>query len=104
MNKIISLESLFQKFQKREGVIIDVRENDEFENAHIPGSINIPGSTVLKGYKSIPRGQDVFVVCKEGIKSVGIAQLLKLKRVKAHAVSPGGVDKWCEMGLPIAKG
>ncbi len=104
MNSIISLEALFQKFSRKEGLIIDIRENGEYENAHIPGSINIPISTILKAYKSIPRGEDVYVVCKEGVKSLGMAQLLKLKRIKAHAVSPGGIDQWNELGLPINKG
>ena len=97
----MSLDLLFQKFTNQEGLIVDIREQAEYNKAHIPGSINLPSSSILKGYKSLPSGKDVFVVCKEGVKSIGMAQLLKLKRINARAVSPGGIEQWQELGLPI---
>ena len=97
----MSLETLHQKFTRNEGIILDIREQAEYQRAHIPGSINMPGSTILQNYKKLPSGKDVFVICKEGIKSIGLAQVLKLKRIKARAVSPGGIEQWDQLGLPL---
>lgn len=101
MNNIISLETLFQKFTKKEGVIIDIRDREEYLNSHIPGSINIPWIEILKVYKTIPNEDNVYIISKEGSKSIGMAQVLKLKRIKARAVSPGGIEKWNELGFPL---
>ncbi|MCT4624884.1 MAG: rhodanese-like domain-containing protein [Schleiferiaceae bacterium] len=100
---MISIETLFKKFREGNALIVDVRDENEFAMAHIPGSLNIPQSEILNAYKSIPESEEVFVVSDESQASIGAALLLKLKRINAQAVSPGGIKNWINSGFPMAE-
>lgn len=58
-------------------VLLDVRTPQEYNEGHIPGSVNIPLST-LGGTESVPYGKDVplYVYCHSGARSSQAVRIL----------------------------
>ena len=85
--------------------ILDVREDNEWRDARIPGSVHEPYHDI----RSLPEGIDpkeaVAVICMSGQRSVVAASLLQrygAERV-LHVV-PGGVGTWKRLGYPTENG
>ena len=59
-------------------LLVDVRGADEYRQGHIPGSVNLPLSS-LDGRKSIGVGKDspVYVYCLSGARSASAAAILR---------------------------
>ncbi len=82
--------------------IVDVRERDEWEDGHIPGSVHEPYHDI----HSLPDGVDpdrpVAAICMSGQRSAVAASLLKRHgaREVLH-VADGGVGTWKRAGYPI---
>ena len=59
----------------RGGILVDVREVDEFASGHIPGTVNLP----LSAIKSItlPKDAPLFLYCLRGTRSRRAAGILK---------------------------
>jgi NADPH-dependent 2,4-dienoyl-CoA reductase/sulfur reductase-like enzyme/rhodanese-related sulfurtransferase len=50
-------------------IIIDVRENHEYDRGHIKGAINIPLSQLRKRINEIPNDKPVYLHCRTGQRS-----------------------------------
>ncbi|MFA6675910.1 MAG: rhodanese-like domain-containing protein [Bacilli bacterium] len=67
----------FEQVIKHEKVnIIDVREDYEFEEGHIPNAINMPMSTFLKNVSKIDKTQHYYIICYSGARSDVAARYL----------------------------
>lgn len=59
-------------------ILLDVRRDDEFEEGHIPGAINIPNESI--GTEEIAELQDknqtIYVYCRSGNRSKQASQKL----------------------------
>lgn len=81
------------------GLLIDVREPDEFAITHIEGSRLIPLKTLPDQLGSLPRDREILVHCKAGGRSAKAVQLLLdhgFTRVKNIT---GGIDAWLQDGV-----
>ncbi len=77
-----------------QGLLIDVREPDEFASARIEGSRLIPLQTLPGEIDSLPKDREILVHCKAGGRSAKAVQLLLdhgFTRVKNVT---GGIDAW----------
>jgi len=84
-------------------VIIDVREPNEYEVAHIPGSINIPRGLIEFSVWSVlsDPSQKIWVYCKTGARAALATKLLnELGYKHAVAIDTGGVA-WVLAGYPV---
>jgi len=87
------------------GVIVDVREVDEYRAGHIPKSIHVPlsglasGLTQLDKYKSKP----VIVCCRTSQRSARAAVMLRQKQFANVQVMAGGFTAWQGDNLPVEK-
>jgi rhodanese-related sulfurtransferase len=86
---------------EKQAVMIDVREDDEWNQQHIPGAIHIPLGqllsrlTELEQYKNTP----IITQCQKGGRSQQALTALKsLKFSKVYNLE-GGLDAWNEVGL-----
>ena len=84
-------------------VVVDVREQEEYERAHVPGVRLIPLSQLEQRWEEIPREGRVYVVCQAGARSLTAATALRQAGVDAVSVA-GGTGKWQEEGRPIEAG
>ena len=82
--------------------ILDVRERDEWDAGHIPGSVHVPYHDI----HGLPEGLDperpVAVICSSGQRAAPAASLLRRHgaREVLHVVD-GGVPRWGREGGPI---
>ncbi|MHC1707241.1 MAG: rhodanese-like domain-containing protein [Bacteroidales bacterium] len=57
-------------------LVIDTRDQDDFDFAHIAGSVNIPRPEFEDHIHEIPRDIPVILVCKYGKKSEQLVTML----------------------------
>jgi rhodanese-related sulfurtransferase len=90
-----------QLFNKKKAVIIDVREDSEWKEQHIPGAIHIPLGqlperlTELKQYKDSP----VIAQCRSGRRSAQASDVLKSAGFSYVYNMEGGLNAWDKAGL-----
>jgi hydroxyacylglutathione hydrolase len=84
--------------------LLDVREQDEWDAGHIPGSIHRP----YYDMRELPDGLDperpVAAICSSGQRAAVAASLLKRLRARgAIHVVEGGVPRWEREGWPVER-
>jgi rhodanese-related sulfurtransferase len=82
--------------------VLDVREPDEYREAHVAGATLIPLATVPDRLDDVPEG-DLLVICRSGARSMRAAEFLASKGVSATTVA-GGTLAWIESGRPVVEG
>jgi rhodanese-related sulfurtransferase len=84
-------------------LLIDVREQAEWNQGHAPGASLIPLGSVPNRLTDIPRDQDVLLICRSGNRS-GAAQrqLQQLGYQRVFNVT-GGMNAWASAGLPVSR-
>ncbi|MFL5759450.1 MAG: rhodanese-like domain-containing protein [Thermomicrobiales bacterium] len=86
---------------KERGVLLDVREPDEYAHGHVPGALNLPQADLASRLGDLPRDQSLFVICQGGYRSRRAAQFLRQSGFVDVASVKGGTQAWDEAGLPI---
>ena len=85
--------------------VLDVREKDAYDAAHIPGAMHIPrGQLELRVNKELPDPTRRIVLCCElgMISTLGAATLQDMGFRRAVALD-GGMKAWREAAFPIEK-
>ena len=85
-----------------EAVLVDVREESEWENGRIPGSVHVPLSQIRnRGSRVLPEGRELVLVCRSGARSALAAAMLAEDDALDAANLAGGVQAWIREGLPF---
>jgi rhodanese-related sulfurtransferase len=84
-------------------VLFDVREPDEYEDAHVPGAVLVPLATVPDRLDDFPTDAPVYIVCASGGRSRRAAQFLRANGVDAVNVA-GGTKAWLAAGKTHSQG
>ena len=76
-------------------IILDVRTQEEYETAHIPGAICIPNETIGTGdIPELPdKDQLILVYCRSGNRSKQVSEKLA-KQGYTNIVEFGGINSW----------
>ncbi|MBU1367988.1 MAG: HesA/MoeB/ThiF family protein [Bacteroidetes bacterium] len=81
--------------QKKDFLIIDIRNNKEFIHFHIEKSVNISIEKLLNEEYKLPEDKPVVLVCNYGSKSNQVAQQLKDKYHYSNLMNlNGGLIEW----------
>ena len=103
--KEVDTVAALQLINHKDAVIVDVREQSEFDSGHLLNSKLIPLSS-LKGRAGELekfRERPVLLTCRSGHRSkVAAAQLIKLGFTQAYSLA-GGVIAWRKADLPLEK-
>ncbi len=84
--------------------ILDVREQSEWIQFHIPGAKLIPLGKLAEQLGSIPKDKTIVVVCRTGRRSAEGRDILKNAGFKNVTSMAGGVTEWQAKGFPIETG
>ena len=84
-------------------VVIDVRQPDEYDEAHVPGATLIPLGEVGGRLDEVPVDTEVLVICRSGGRSLKAAEVMAAAGRRPINVA-GGTLAWIEAGLPVARG
>ena len=85
------------------GVVLDVRNPDEYEMAHVPGAVLIPLGDLARRQEEIPEADPLYVICAVGGRSLTAAGALARAGYKAVSVA-GGTNAWIERGWVTVAG
>ncbi|KAE8765516.1 rhodanese-like domain-containing protein [Georgenia thermotolerans] len=80
-------------------VLLDVREQDEWDAGHAPGAVHIPMGELPARVDELPDGE-LLVVCRSGGRSARSAAWLNHSGYDAYNVE-GGMKQWQAAGLPL---
>jgi hydroxyacylglutathione hydrolase len=85
--------------------ILDVREESEWREGHIPGSVHVPYHDLHGVPEQLDPGRPVAAICSSGARSATAASLLKAHGVRdVIHVADGGVAHWGRLGRPLEEG
>lgn len=73
---------------------IDIRNNEKYNNNHIPGAINIPYEKLLLNPEQyLNSNTKYYIYCQKGITSYKVCQILTNKGYKVVNIN-GGYESW----------
>ena len=81
--------------------IVDVRERDEWDEGHIPGSQLIPLGELGVRTTELDPAKPVIAVCRSGQRSLTAVEILQGAGFKDVASMSGGIIDWARAGQPI---
>lgn len=91
---------------RENGIVVDIRNHDQFKKGHIAGAYNILPVDIRTGnihtinkFKSSP----VIVTCENGLESVKIANELTKSGFEHIYVLKDGLAGWRGQNLPLVK-
>jgi rhodanese-related sulfurtransferase len=83
--------------------VLDVRNPDEYDTAHVPGAVLIPLPELASRQAEIPAGDPLYVICAVGGRSLTAAKALADGGYPAISVA-GGTNGWIERGGQVVSG
>ncbi|GAC1429132.1 MAG: hypothetical protein NVS2B3_14740 [Vulcanimicrobiaceae bacterium] len=89
---------------KAGALLIDVRDEDEFAEAHVDGAVLIPLPDLEARLDEFPRNRELLLFCRSARRS-GLAQDALVDRFGYRDVAnvEGGILAWEKAGLPLIK-
>lgn len=87
------------------GVLVDVREDNEWAAGHFPDAIHIGKGVIERDIESkVPdKNTELVLYCGGGFRSALAADMLQQMGYQKVWSLDGGYRGWCEAGLPIVK-
>ena len=85
------------------GLLVDVREPDEYAGGHVPGAVLIPMGQLADRVAEIDKAAPVFVICASGNRSSAMTDLLRGAGIDAVSVA-GGTGAWERSGRALEEG
>ncbi|MBI2313127.1 MAG: rhodanese-like domain-containing protein [Betaproteobacteria bacterium] len=94
-----------QLINRRDAVVLDVREQHEYAAGHIPGSKHIPLGALPNRLREVEKHKDrpVLVICRSGNRSTGACGLLKKHGFGEVRALKGGIQAWEQANLPVER-
>lgn len=83
--------------------ILDVREDWEYAEGHIPGATLIPLGQIPNRLSEIPKDAQVVTVCRSGNRSNQAAEFLRQQGYENIHNMTGGMIAWGQANLDVEK-
>jgi rhodanese-related sulfurtransferase len=94
-----------QLLNRRNAVLLDVREPKEFEGGRLPNAVHIPLSQLAGRTSELAKmvARPVVAYCETGRRSPGAAGVLSKAGFQEIYSLHGGIAAWKKDGLPVEK-
>lgn len=87
-----------------DGLVLDVRENDEWAAGHVEGALHVPMSDFVARFgevtEAVADGRRAHVMCRVGGRSAQVTQYLVQQGIDAVNID-GGMLAWEGAGRPM---
>jgi rhodanese-related sulfurtransferase len=99
----LTTQQLINKVNQEQGVVVDIRGNDEFSEGHIVDALNIPQAKVVDRMAELEpyRDRPIILVCKMGQNTGAIGKQLRAKGFENVYRLSGGMTEWTSSQLPL---
>jgi glyoxylase-like metal-dependent hydrolase (beta-lactamase superfamily II)/rhodanese-related sulfurtransferase len=95
----ISVDDLARR--EEPGMLVDVREPEEYDGGHVPGAINVPQADLAVRLEELPHDRPLYVICRSGARSLRAAQFLFQVGFDNVVSVAGGTVGWQDSNRPI---
>jgi len=104
VEQVSALEAV-QLMNRRDAVVLDVRENAEFAAGHIPNARNIPVGEFDKRARELEKlkSRPIIVTGLSGARAAKVIAALRKIGVAEVVALRGGLNGWAEASLPVEK-
>jgi hydroxyacylglutathione hydrolase len=99
--ELATARQIAEQVQDGEITLIDVRNQSEWDEGHIPGARHIMLGFLGERAHEIPEDKPVVVQCRSGARSAIGASILQAAGKQVVANLRGGIDRWQKAGLPV---
>lgn len=99
----ISVSEAASRF-KDGAFLLDVRQPEEWAQAHIDGAVLIPLGELQSRLSEIPTDRDVLIICRSGNRSSQARDILRAAGFERTTSIVGGMNGWIADGLPVVTG
>ncbi len=83
-------------------MLIDIREQNEWDEARIPGAVFKPMSEINGWWQDLPRDSKVILYCRTGNRSAQATHALVSQAGFDNVLNlTGGIVQWAQEGLDI---
>lgn len=82
-------------------VLLDVREQDEWDEAHVEGAVHIPMSELMDRLGELSTDKPLHIICHSGGRSLYAAEYLSQAGHEGPKSVAGGIVAWAESGKPV---
>lgn len=101
-NERVTAKTLAKQLQSdKPPYVIDVRSDGEWQTAHLDKTHHLPLNDILDHVDSLPKDQDLIIMCASGNRSSTAASLLSQRGVTRLTDLAGGIEGWQEEKLPV---
>lgn len=84
---------------------IDVRNAQEYAEAHIAGVQHIPLEELAEHVDELATKKEIYVHCRSGMRSQKACEILEKMNIPAQMYNvDGGILAWQREGLPVVSG
>lgn len=103
--KGLSPQELVSIMNHSQGVVVDVRSPERFQQGHILGALNVPQTDFEKGIKSLDKlkKKPIILVCMSGLEAPKLRKTLAEKGFTQLYYLSGGLGAWQSNGLPVTQ-
>ncbi len=81
-------------------LLLDVRENWEYDICHIRGSELVPMQTIPNHLERLDPNREIIVICHHGVRSRMVGRFLEQAGFKNIRNLTGGVTAWAQLVEP----
>ena len=98
----IDVDQLAERLEAGQGVLVDVRQPEEWVDAHIDGAVLVPLGDLPDRVDELPTDRELMVICRSGNRSAVATNALNASGREAVNVA-GGMLAWIDSGRQIAR-
>lgn len=101
----VSAVEAVQLINRKDAVVIDVRDTGEYEAGHIASAKHVPERQLTERLKEFEKfkGRPVIVTCRSGMRSSAAVQILRRNGFDEAVNLRGGIGAWQQAGMPLEK-
>jgi rhodanese-related sulfurtransferase len=105
INKDVNVAEFATLVEKKEGLLLDVRTNQEYAAGHLEGATQIDfySPDFQAKIKELDPETPVYVYCRSGGRSGQTAKMMKNLGFKAVYNLEGGIGAWQGSGKPVVQ-
>lgn len=94
-----------QLINRRDAIVLDVRDAGEYSAGHIAGARHIPEAQLQERLKELEKfkSRPIVVSCRSGFRAQAVSATLRKNGFAETVTLRGGVAGWQQAGLPLEK-
>lgn len=101
----IDVQTLVSWLEAGTAVVIDVREDEEWEEWRLPAAVLLPMSEFEPEQLPDRAGKRLVIQCRSGVRSAAVTRRLVEREGFTEVYNlAGGIIAWKEAGLPVLTG